>query len=198
MIFSSEDGLVLASGSPYRRALLDQIRLRYLVCAADIDESALSGEGPPALATRLACQKARAVAARYPQSLIIGADQVATLDGVTAFSKPHDHAEAAAQLARASGRTAVFHTAAAVLNARTGVERHVVVPTEVRYRVLTPERIERYLRLDQPYDCAGSARIEALGIALVERVVSDDPSALLGLPLIALIDLLAAEGVHPL
>lgn len=198
MVFSSKAGLVLASGSRYRKALLDQIRLRYTVCAADIDEAACSGETPPALAMRLACQKARAVASRYPESLIIGADQVATIDGVTAFSKPRDHADAAAQLAHASGRTVVFHTAATLLNARTGVERHAAVPTEVRYRVLSSERIERYLRLDRPYDCAGSARIEALGIALVERVVSDDPSALLGLPLIALIDLLAAEGIHPI
>jgi septum formation protein len=198
MIFSSEDGLVLASGSPYRKALLDQIRLRYTVCAADIDESPRSGETPPALATRLACQKARAVASRYPRSLIIGADQVASIDGAAAFSKPRDHDDATAQLARASGREAVFHSAVALLNARTGIERHAIVATEVRYRTLTSEVIERYLRLDQPYDCAGSARIEALGIALVERVTSDDPSALLGLPLIALIDLLAAEGVRPI
>lgn len=197
MTFSSHDALVLASGSPYRKALLDQLRLPYSVHAADIDESAHSGELPMALATRLACQKARAVASRFPRSIIIGADQVATLDGVIAFSKPPDYAGAVAQLEAASGRTATFYSATAVLNARTGTERHVVVPTEVHYRQLTRPSIERYLRLDQPYDCAGSARIEALGIALVERVRSDDPSALLGLPLIALIDLLAAEGIHP-
>ena len=198
MTFSSQDALVLASGSPYRKALLDQLRLPYSVHSADIDESPRGAEPPMALATRLACQKARAVASRFPQSIIIGADQVATLDGITAFSKPLDHAGAVAQLEAASGRTATFYSATAVLNARTGTERYVVVPTEVHYRKLTRPRIERYLQLDRPYDCAGSARIEALGIALVERVRSDDPSALLGLPLIALIDLLAAEGIHPL
>ena len=198
MTFSSQDALVLASGSPYRKALLDQLRLPYSVCSADIDESPRNGELPVALATRLACQKALAVVSRFPESIIIGADQVATLDGVVAFSKPQDHAGAVAQLEAASGRTATFYSAAVVLNARTHVERHVVVPTEVRYRKLTRSRIERYLRLDRPYDCAGSARIEALGIALVEWVRSDDPSALLGLPLIALVDLLAAEGIQPL
>jgi septum formation protein len=198
MAFPSQDALVLASGSPYRKALLDQLRLRHVAHPTDIDESPLSGESPIVLATRLARQKARAAAARFPRSIIIGADQVATLDNVTAFSKPQDHTAAVAQLEAASGRMATFYSATVVLNARTGTERSVVVPTEVHYRTLTRSRIEQYLRLDQPYDCAGSARIEALGIALVERVRSDDPSALLGLPLIALIDLLAAEGIHPL
>jgi MAF protein len=198
MVFPSQDGLVLASGSPYRKALLDQLRLRHVAHPPDIDESPLSGESPIVLATRLAHQKARAAAARFPRSIIIGADQVATLDNVTAFSKPQNYTAAVAQLEAASGRMATFYSATVVLNARTGTERSVVVPTEVYYRTLTRSRIEHYLRLDQPYDCAGSARIEALGIALVERVRSDDPSALLGLPLIALIDLLAAEGIHPL
>jgi MAF protein len=198
MAFPSQDALVLASGSPYRKALLDQLRLRHVAHPTDIDESPLSGESPIVLATRLARQKARAAAARFPRSIIIGADQVATLDNVTAFSKPQDYTAAVAQLEAASGRMATFYSATVVLNARTGTERSVVVPTEVHYRTLTRSRIEQYLRLDQPYDCAGSARIEALGIALVESVRSDDPSALLGLPLIALIDLLAAEGIHPL
>jgi septum formation protein len=198
MVFSSEDGLVLASASRYRKALLEQVRLRHTVCPADIDESARKDELPGALATRLACQKAHAVASRYPASLIIGSDQVASIDGRSAFSKPIDPAGAVAQLSAMSGRTVLFHTAVCVLNARNGTERTALVPTEVHFRTLNPELIERYLRADQPYDCAGSARIEGLGIALVDRVRSDDPSALLGLPLIALLDLLAAEGVCPL
>jgi septum formation protein len=198
MVFSSEEGLVLASGSRYRKALLEQLRLRHTVCAADIDESPREDEPPAELATRLACQKARAVAPRYPASLIIGSDQVASIDGRSPFGKPFDHAGAIAQLSAMSGRTVLFHTAVCVLNARSGVERTALVPTEVHFRILSPEVIEQYLRVDQPYDCAGSARIEGLGIALVDRVRSDDPSALLGLPLIALLDLLVAEGIRPL
>ncbi|MPZ43573.1 MAG: septum formation protein Maf [Betaproteobacteria bacterium] len=198
MVFSSEDRLVLASGSRYRKALLEQLRLRYSVCPADIDESPLHDESPAALATRLACQKARAVAPRYPDSLIIGSDQVASIDGRSAFSKPLDHAGAVAQLRAMSGRTVLFHTAVCVLNAARATQRTALVPTEVHFRQLASDVIETYLRADQPYDCAGSARIEGLGIALVDRVRSDDPSALLGLPLIALLDLLAAEGVSPL
>lgn len=198
MAFSSEDGLVLASGSRYRRALLEQLRLRHIVCPADIDEAPLANEAPAELATRLACQKARAVAPRFPGSVIIGSDQVASIDGRSAFSKPMDHAGAVAQLSAMSGKTVLFHTAVCLVNARTAVERLALVPTEVRFRQLTRDLIERYLHADQPYDCAGSARIEGLGIALVDRVRSDDPSALLGLPLIALIDLLAAEGISAL
>jgi septum formation protein len=198
MIFSSERELVLASGSRYRKALLDQLRLPCAVCPADIDEAPLPGEEPVALATRLAWQKARAVAPKYPQALIIGSDQVATLDARSAFSKPLDHAEAVAQLTAMSGKLVLFHTAVCVLNASSGHARSTVIPTEVRFRVLTPATIEAYLRADQPYDCAGSARIEGLGIALVERVRSDDPTALLGLPLIALLDLLAADGLATL
>ena len=198
MIFSSERELVLASGSRYRKALLDQLRLRYAVCPADIDEAPLPAEDPVALATRLACQKARAVAPKYPAGLVIGSDQVATIDGRSAFSKPLDHAGAVAQLGAMSGQTVRFHTAVCVLDGRNQVERTAVVPTQVVFRTLSPELIESYLRADQPYDCAGSARIEGLGIALVSRVESTDPTALLGLPLIALVDLLAAAGVTPL
>jgi septum formation protein len=198
MIFSSERELVLASGSRYRKALLDQLRLPYAICPADIDEAPLPGEDPVALSTRLACQKAQAVAPKYPAALIIGSDQVATLDARSAFSKPLDHAGAVAQLTAMSGKLVLFHTAVCVLNVHSGHARSAVIPTEVRFRILTQATIEAYLRVDQPYDCAGSARIEGLGIALVERVRSDDPTALLGLPLIALLDLLAAEGLTTL
>lgn len=197
MVFSGEEELVLASASRYRRALLDQLRLRYAVCPAAIDESPHAHETPVELATRLAHEKARAVAPRYPSRLIIGADQVAAC-GEWIFGKPGDHPGAVAQLRAMSGRTVQFHTAVCVLNARSMVERSALVPTEVRFRRLSDAVIEKYLQADLPYDCAGSARIEGLGIALVERVRSDDPSALLGLPLIALVDLLAAEGVAPL
>ncbi|MCC6531525.1 MAG: septum formation protein Maf [Burkholderiales bacterium] len=195
MIFSDGPKLVLASASRYRRALLDQLRLAYSVCPPAIDETPREGERPRALAERLAREKACAVARRHAGALVIGSDQVATLDDLSAFSKPADHADALAQLTRMSGQTVVFHTAVCVYNTRTQRERHAIVPTEVRFRALDPEMIDAYLRLDQPYDCAGSAKIESLGIALVERVRSDDPSALLGLPLIALVDLLAAEGL---
>ena len=192
----SQDRIVLASASPYRRALLDQIGLSYVACPADIDEHPLEGELPAATAARLASAKARAVGQRYPDAFIIGSDQVGSDDGVTAFSKPGSHAEAVAQLERLSGHTVRFHTAVCLLHAPTRSERAALASTEVRYRILTPEVIEAYLQRDRPYDCAGSAKIERLGIALVERVTSDDPTALLGLPLIALIDLLAAEGIR--
>jgi septum formation protein len=196
-MFSNETEVVLASGSRYRRALLDQIGLRYLACPADIDEETTRpGEPPRVTASRLASEKARAVAHRYPTALVIGSDQVGSLDGLTAFSKPGSHVEAVEQLGRMSGKTVHFHTAVCLLNARSTVERNALVTTEVRFRKLAADAIAAYLERDRPYDCAGSAKIESLGIALVERVTSDDPTALLGLPLIALIDLLAAEGVR--
>jgi septum formation protein len=198
MMFSSSAPLVLASGSRYRKALLDQIGLMYSVCAPNIDESPRAAEPPAATARRLAAEKARTVAAEFPGSIIIGSDQVATLDGVTSIGKPMTHENAVEQLTRMSGQSVLFHTAVCVLNAHTCVEHDAVVSTEVTFRSLTRETIEAYLHRDQPYDCAGSARIESLGIAVVSRVRSDDPTALLGLPLIALVDLLAAEGIHAL
>ena len=197
-MFSSAAGIVLASSSRYRRALLEQIGLPYIACPAEIDETAYPHERPETTALRLAAEKARAVAPTYPEAVIIGSDQVATLDGITSFSKPGRHAEAIEQLTRMSGSTVHFHTAVCVLNARTESAGCKLVSTEVRFRPLTPDMIEAYLHRDRPYDCAGSARIESLGIALVERVTSDDPTALLGLPLIALVDLLAVEGMSPL
>jgi septum formation protein len=197
MTFATTTGLVLASGSRYRKALLVQLGIAFEIASPDIDETSHPDERPKALARRLATEKAQAVAHRFPRGIIIGSDQVATLDDNLAFSKPESHAAAVAQLTQLSGRTVSFHTAVTVLNAATGSLRGALVSTEVSYRELTPEIIEAYLRRDQPYDCAGSARIESLGIALVRRVRSDDPSALLGLPLIALVDLLALEGITP-
>lgn len=196
MMFSSATRLVLASGSSYRRALLDRLGLQYTVCPADIDETPRPGELPVEIARRLALEKARAVAPRFPNHLIIGSDQVATLDGVNALGKPLSHTRAVEQLMELSGKRADFHTAVCLLNSSTSAGRSAVVSTAVEFRPLSPAAIEAYLQKDRPYDCTGSAKIESSGIVLVHRVASEDPSALIGLPLIALQDLLAAEGVQ--
>jgi septum formation protein len=195
-MFSRTTGLVLASGSSYRKALLERLGVPFTVCSADIDETPRPGEAPSATAERLALAKARAVAARFPEHLIIGSDQIATVDGVAILGKPLTHARAVAQLASLSGQVAHFHTAVCLLNAKSDVARCAGVDTVVEFRTLSPAAIERYLHRDEPYDCTGSAKIESLGITLVRRVVSTDPSALIGLPLIALQDLLATEDVH--
>lgn len=198
MMFSDTPRIVLASRSPYRRALLKQIRLDHDAEPADLDESPVAGESPADTAWRLAGEKARTIATRHPDALIIGSDQVCALDDGNTLGKPGSHEAAIRQLMQMSGRRVLFHTAVCLLNARTGTERYASVPTEVLYRTLSRDTIQAYLTCDQPYDCAGSAKIESLGIALVERVTSDDPTALIGLPLIALIDLLGAEGVRVL
>jgi MAF protein len=189
--------LVLASTSPYRRELLARLGLRFEAASPEVDETPLVGESPAATALRLAQAKARAVAPRHPASLIIGSDQVAEADG-RAIGKPRDHAEAVDQLTQLSGRSITFHTAVALLDATTGRCRSRLVGATTRFRSLTPRAIENYLRRDQPYDCAGSIKSEGLGIALVEAIDSDDPSALIGLPLISVVDLLREEGVEVL
>ena len=176
--------------------LLEQIGVAHDADPADIDETPRPGEIPQAFAARLAREKAEAVGVRHPEALVIGSDQVACMADGTIFGKPGDHEHAVAQLLRMSGRRVAFHTAVCLLNARTGNTSHANVPTEVQFRVLSRSTIETYLAKDEPYDCAASAKIERLGIALVERVTSDDPSALVGLPLIALVSLLAAENFH--
>ncbi len=186
--------LVLASTSPYRRELLTRLRLSFEVRAPAVGEAALPGEGARDTALRLAQAKARAVSADFPRALIIGCDQVAELDGVC-LGKPGNHANAIAQLTAMRGRDVVFHTAVALLNAGTGALQVADVPTTVRFRQYGDGEIERYLEREQPYDCAGSAKIEGLGIVLVERVTGDDPSALIGLPLIRLAAMLRKEGV---
>jgi septum formation protein len=188
--------LILASTSRYRRELLARLRLPFEVVAPAVDEAARAGEAPAALALRLALDKARAVAALRPQAVVIGADQVADLDGVP-IGKPGDHANAVAQLRRLSGRSAVFQTALAVLRPATGFEQALLAAVRVQFRVLSGAEIERYLRLETPYDCAGSAKCETLGIALLERIESDDPTALVGLPLIRTAALLRAAGIDP-
>jgi len=186
--------IVLASSSPYRRGLLARLRLAFEVRAPVVDESALAGEAAHATALRLAEAKARAVSAEFPQALIIGCDQVAALDGAC-LGKPGSHANAVTQLRAMRGRSVVFHTAVALLNAESGVLQAADVPTTVCFRHYSDREIERYLELEQPYDCAGSAKIEGLGIVLVERVSGEDPSALIGLPLMRLAAMLRAEGV---
>jgi len=186
--------IVLASSSPYRRGLLARLRLPFEVRTPAIDETAQPGEPARETALRLAQAKARAVAADCPGALIIGSDQVAVLDGI-ALGKPGTHANAVAQLKAMRGKSVLFHTAVALINAATGVLQSAEVPTTVRFRRYDDSEIERYLAAERPYDCAGSAKIEGIGIALVAAVESADPSALIGLPLIELAVMLRNEGV---
>lgn len=186
--------LVLASTSPYRRELLARLRLPFDVVSPDVDEKALAGEAPEQTALRLSEAKARAAAERYPTALIIGSDQVAHI-GSRTYGKPMTHANAVLQLTEMSGRTIVFSTGLCLLDAATGRADLRLVDTTVSFRELSAARIENYLRLEQPYNCAGSAKSEGLGISLIARIDGDDPNALVGLPLIALCDLLALHGV---
>lgn len=187
--------LVLASASRYRRELLTRLHIPFETAAPAVDESPAAGETPQALALRLACAKAQAAQASYPDALIIGCDQVAVV-GDTLLNKPGTHGNAVRQLKLMSGKPVAFFTALCLLNARTSRTQTDIVPVTVHMRELGAEQIERYLRTEQPYDCAGSARIEGLGIALVARLESDDPNALIGLPLIKLCDMLRNEGIE--
>jgi septum formation protein len=186
--------IVLASTSPYRRALLERLRLPFEVTAPRVVESPLPGEAARVLALRLAEAKARAVAPSYPEALIIGSDQVAALGG-THLGKPGNHANAVAQLRAMRGKEVLFHTALTLVNTKSGAVQTTEVPTAVGFRRYSDGEIERYLEAEQPYDCAGSAKIEGLGIILVEYVRGDDPSALIGLPLVRLAAMLRQEGV---
>lgn len=186
--------LILASTSPYRRELLARLGLPFEVANPETDETPLTNESPQALALRLAEAKARAVADRYPDALIIGSDQVATVDG-RIYGKPGTHERAKAQLQALSGKTVNFFTALCLFNAATGVAEVLGVPTLVSFRNLSVDEIEAYLRREPAYNCAGSAKSEGLGIALLSRMQGDDPNALIGLPLIALCELLRNQGV---
>jgi septum formation protein len=186
--------LILASTSPYRRELLARLRVPFETASPGVDESPRSGEPPAELVLRLAREKAAAIAVRAPEAIVIGADQVAVLDDV-ALSKPGTHENAVAQLRAMRGRRVSFLTAVAVSHGATGRTGVRLVPTEVHFRAFHDVTIESYLRAERPYDCAGSAKIEALGIVLVRRLEGEDPTALIGLPLIALVDLLAELGV---
>ena len=189
--------LILASTSRYRRELLQRFRWPFETVAPQTDETALPGETPAALALRLAMAKAQAVARLHPHAVVIGSDQVADLDGL-ALGKPGNHERAVAQLRLLSGRQAVFQTAVAVVRNDTGFAQAELASVVVGFRNLTEAEIEQYLRLDQPYDCAGSAKCETLGITLLTHIHSDDPTALVGLPLIRTGQLLRAAGINPL
>ena len=187
--------LVLASSSPYRRELLTRLRMPFEVMSPDVDETPLANEIPQETALRLAQLKARAAADKFPDALIIGSDQVALLDAQQ-IGKPHTFENAKKQLQASSGRSMVFHTALCLYNSRSGNMQARVVPITIQFRKLSDEIIERYLRAEQPYNCAGSAKSEGLGIALIERFEGEDPNALIGLPMIALVDMLHNEGVQ--
>ena len=189
--------LILGSTSRYRRELLERLRLPFDVVAPEVDEAPLPGEAPAALAVRLAMAKARAVSAAHPNTVVIGSDQVAELDGEP-IGKPGSHERAVAQLRRMRGRSVVFHTAVAVVCEASGFAGSALVPVTVRFRDLSDAEIEHYLRTEQPYDCAGSAKCETLGIALLDAIDSDDPTALVGLPLIRTCALLRQAGIDPL
>ena len=189
--------LVLASTSRYRRELLERLRVDFGVISPEVDESPHVGEAPSALAVRLARDKAVAGARRDRDAIVIGSDQVCEFEG-TAFGKPGSHDAAIEQLRRFSGREAAFHTAVAVARDAGAWVEHDLATVRVRFRVLDDASIERYLRIEQPYDCAGSAKSETLGIALLESIESDDPTALVGLPLIRSCRLLRAAGFDPL
>lgn len=191
--------LILGSTSVYRRELLDRLRISYLVESPHVDETPLQNEPPADLALRLALAKAQAVANRFPEHVVIGSDQVADLEGEP-MGKPGTHARAVEQLRRMRGRTVIFQTAVAVVCVATGFSQQALAPVKVKFRHLTDDEIENYLLAETPYDCAGSAKSEGLGITLLESIESDDPTALVGLPLIRTSAMLRAAGVsllHP-
>lgn len=187
--------VILASGSPYRRQLLDRLGLPYSAQAPDVDETPSRDESPDAYVERLAREKAEALAGEHPDALIIGSDQAAVIDGHI-LGKPRTKARAQAQLIRASGRTVEFLTGIALLDTRSGKLQSDVVPFRVHFRQLDPTAVDRYLEREQPYDCAGSFKAEGLGIVLFERMEGDDPTALIGLPLIRLTGMLQDAGLN--
>jgi septum formation protein len=189
--------LILASTSRYRRELLSRLHIPFEVVSPDVDETPLANETPSATALRLSVLKAQTAAGQYPDALIIGSDQVLMLDSEQ-LGKPGNHENAFAQLKKMQGKAMVFHTALTLLNSKTGRTQTRDVPTVVHIRKLSDAQIEAYLKKEQPYDCAGSARSESLGIALMERMDSPDPTALIGLPLMALTEMLMNEGVDVL
>lgn len=189
--------LILASSSPYRSMLLRRLGLEFGVVAPQVDESREEDEPAHLMAARLSEDKAMAVSDAYPQTLIIGSDQVAVLDGEI-IGKPGSHEKAVEQLRKASGRSMHFYSGLCLLNTMTGERQTDVIDTEVRLKPIADELIEAYLLKEQPYDCAGACKVEGLGIALIDYVYSGDPTALIGLPLIRLCEMLRAEGIEPL
>jgi septum formation protein len=194
MHLSAPRPLILGSTSAYRRALLERLRIPFTVAAPDVDETPLPGEPPAALAQRLALAKARAVAQLHPSSVVIGSDQVADLHGEP-LGKPGDHERAVAQLRKMRGHTVIFQTAVAVVCEESGFCQEALASVRVQFRDLSDVEIEYYLRAETPYDCAGSAKSEGLGITLLAAIDNDDPTALVGLPLIRTSTLLRAAGI---
>ena len=192
---SSNRTLILGSTSAYRRELLARLHIPFDVAAPDVDETPLPSEAPHALAERLALAKARAVAVRFPRAVVIGSDQVADLNGQS-LGKPGTHDKAVMQLRQMRGQTVVFQTAVAVVCLETGFEQRSLTAVRVKFRDLTDDEIENYLHIEKPYDCAGSAKSEGLGIALLDAIDSDDPTALIGLPLIRTCQMLRAAGIE--
>ncbi len=186
--------IVLASTSKYRSQLLSTLQIPFKTIAPEVDETPLDGEDARQTSLRLAEMKARAVAHRFPGALIIGSDQVALLNGAQ-LGKPMTHENATAQLRAMRGNTVIFHTALSLLDTQTGHAESEVVETRVKFRHLSDQQIERYLHKEQPYHCAGSAKSEGLGIALIEQIEGSDPNALIGLPLISLVNMLQKQGV---
>jgi septum formation protein len=189
--------LILASTSPYRRELLSRLHLTFSVENPAVDETPLPNELPAAMASRLAIAKANAVASLYPQALVIGSDQVADLNGA-ALGKPGTHAKATAQLRAMQGQSVVFQTAVTIACPAQKIQLSALVPVTVRFRELSDAEIEHYLVTEKPYDCAGSAKSEGFGIALLSAIESNDPTALIGLPLIQTCTLLRQAGMEPL
>ena len=191
---SPQRALILGSTSAYRKELLGRLRLPFEVASPEVDETPHADERPADLAQRLALAKAQAVAQRYPSAVVIGSDQVADLQGEP-LGKPGTHTRAVAQLTRMRGQTVVFQTAVAVVCLESGFEQSALAAVRVKFRPLSDDEIENYLRIEQPYDCVGSAKSEGLGIALLESIDSDDPTALVGLPLIRTCKMIQAAGV---
>jgi len=191
----NQQTLILASSSTYRRELLERLQLPFTTIAPDVDETPFDGEEPETTALRLAQMKARKIAEQYPKALVIGCDQVATLDGLQ-LGKPLTHDNAAKQLRMMCGRSVTFYSALCLYNASLNRMQTEVVPYVVQFRNISDAQIENYLLKEQPYHCAGSAKSEGLGIALIQTMHGDDPNALIGLPLIKLIDMLQNEGVN--
>ncbi len=187
--------LILASTSRYRRELLSRLHVAFDTVAPGIDETARAGERPAPLSLRLSIEKAAAVAQIHPDAVVIGSDQTATIDGEASIGKPGTHERAVEQLRAASGRELVFHTSMAVVRLSDRFERTLTVDTRVRFRTLTDAEIESYLRAEMPYDCAGAAKCEGLGISLLDAIESSDPTAIIGLPLIALSKQLREAGM---
>jgi septum formation protein len=192
---SIDQRLILGSSSVYRQELLGRLRIPFDVCSPQIDETPLPQEKADMTAVRLAEAKSRAAAAGFSNAVVIGADQVAVLEGIQ-LGKPLNHSNAVKQLQAARGKEVMFHTALCLFNSRSGNIQTRLVPSRVRFRNLSDRQIENYLDKEQPYHCAGSAKAEGLGIALLESIQSDDPTALIGLPLIALVDMLSKEGIE--